>query len=285
MPATTSVTPSVDFQLRTGGNPVGGGTGATLTIERALEAGPHDRYFGWQDASYSTRSWNLAFEALYLEGPGGPPPVLTGADVAVTVGGVALKGLKEVTLALAQEVSEIVNSTTGLDRTVAPGSRKATLTLSMDYYDPAAAGNTAYAALLDELRGTTSAGLAVVVTVGDIQVSATFVATQGTIEKSVPEVLASGVTLESVGAVLNLTANAEAGMGAVLAAFFGAAADGSDLAAPLEVLIGTTTVDNTEFTGSGLLSDLSLAIPLTGRVTTSGTLQGSGPLTKRATAA
>ena len=81
-----------------------------------------------------------------------------------------------------------------------------------------------------------------------------------------PEVLASGITLESVGPVLNTTTAAEAGMGAVLDAYFGAAADGSDLASVLGVLIGTTTPTNSEFAGRGYLSDLSISAPFTGRV-------------------
>ena len=283
MPASTNVIPSVDFQLRTGGNPIGGGTGATLTLDRAIEAGPHDRYANWQDAVYSTRSWQLAFEAMYLEGAGDPPPVLAGADVNVSVGGNDLKGLTEVTLALSHEVQDVVNASTGLDRRVAPGSRKATLTISGDYYDPAAADNAAYSAVVDELLGVTSAGLAVVFSVGGIDVAFTAVTTQGTVEKSVPDVLAAGITLESIGPVLDTTANGEAGMAALFQAFFGAAADGSDPASALGVLIGTTTADNTEFSGSGLLSDLSIAAPLTGRVSVSGTLQGDGPLTRGVT--
>ena len=79
MPATTQTVPSVDFLLTTGGDPVGGGTGATLTFSRATEGGPHDRYAGWNDAVYSTRTWSLGFEAMYIEGAGDPPPVLSGA--------------------------------------------------------------------------------------------------------------------------------------------------------------------------------------------------------------
>lgn len=285
MPADTNVIPSVDFQLRTGGNPVGGGTGATLTVGRAIETGPHDRYAGWQDGAYSTRSHQLAFEALYLEGAGGPPPVLSGADVAFTVGGQPLKGLREVTLNLTQEVQDVVNAATGLDRRVRSGARKAAVTIAGDYYDPAAVDQAAYAAVLDELMGATSAGLQVAFTVGGIAVSFRALATQGTVEKSVPDVLKAGLTLESVGAVLNTTANAEPGMAAVLAAFFGAAADGSDPATPIDYLIGTTTPENTEFAGSGLFSDLTIAAPMTGRVTVSGTLQGDGALVRRATPA
>jgi hypothetical protein len=72
-------------------------------------------------------------------------------------------------------------------------------------------------------------------------------------------------------------------MAAVFEAFFGAASDGSDLASSLAVKLATTTVDNTQFTGSGLLSDLSIAVPLTGRVSVSGTIQGNGALTRGVT--
>jgi len=285
MAASTNVIPSVDFQLTTDGDPIGGGTGATLTLDRAIETGPHDRYAGWQDGSYSTRGWQLAFDAYVLQGAGDPPPKLTGADVAVAVGANNLKGLTEVTLALSQEVSEIVNSTTGLARGVAAGTRKATLTIAADYYDPEGTGNAAYEAIVDELLGVTSAGLAITLTVGGIDIAFTALATQGSIEKSGTEQLKKGITLESVGEVLDTTTSAETGMAAVFEAFFGAAADGSDLASTLAVKLATATDDNTEFSGSGLLSDLSIAMPFTGRVSVSGTIQGNGALTRAVTGA
>ena len=285
MPAPVNVIPSVDFLLKTGGNPIGGGTGATLTLSRETNSGPHDRYAGWEAVSYAKRMWSLGFEAFYLEGAGGPPPKLTGADVAVTIGGVALKGLTEVTLALAHAVAEYTNSSTGLDRSVRVGARKAQLTIAADYYDPLAADNGAYKAIEDELMGVTSAGLAVVFSVGGISVSFTGLVSQGTVTKSVPEILKAGITLESSGAVLDATAGAEAGLAALLQAFFGAAGDGSGAAETVNVVMGSGSVDSSEYSGAGLLSDLSIKAPLLGDVTLSGTLQGNGALNRQATPA
>lgn len=280
MAASVNLIPSVDFLLKAGGNAVGCGTGGTLTINQTLNESHSDCAANWNTRTVGPRSWSLALDALVSESGGS---ILTGHDngddpITVTIGGTALKGLTEVSLALALGVAEAVNSTTGLDRALDPTVRSLEVTIANDYYDPAGTGAGAYAAVLDAVTGETSAALEVVVTVGGVSLTFNAHPTTANVTKSNGEILKAGITLVSTGAVTNGTTGLATGIGALLTAFFTAGR-----AAALTVLAATATADNTEWTGSAYPTSINLTVPFSGDVTISATLEGTGPLTRDTT--
>ena len=275
MAATTTVLNGNDFLLKVGGNAIGGGMDADLTIEQALEDVTNDTAPNWRKLLESTRQWMLSFSSMYLEGG----EEINGIDLDITVGGTSLKGLTSATLKIAVNTSDIVNTTTGYDRNIATKARSLTLDVEFDYYDPAGTGAEAYGTVLGEVLGTTAGGLATVVTFGaSASFSGTAKPANVKVAKTQSDHVKGTLTLEFSGAVTNGTTGADTGMAALLTALFD-----STLVTSLTALIGTTVVGNTEYTGTVYPTDLTISVPFVGRVDVSGTLTGSGALTSRAT--
>ena len=276
MPAPTTTTNSVDWLAKIAGNAVGGSTGGTLTINRTAEETTSDEDARSKTSVLGTMSWSLGFDSFHKIGG----QKLSGAGVSVTVGGTPLKGITEAALALTVGVGDVVNSTTGLARSLDPQTRSGSLTVSADYYDPLAAGGGAYVAILDEMLGVTSAGLAVVVTLGTMSFSFTGRPTTTSITKSLPEILKAGITFEATGPIVPTVGTSDTGVVALITAMLATPAS-----TPVVVLCGPAAVGATEFTGSGYVSSLTVTIPIATPVKVSGTIEGSGPLTRRAKAA
>ena len=281
MAATLNTIPSVDFAIKAGGNPVGFATGGTLTVNRANDEAHHDESANWMQRTSGVSSWSVSGDGL-LDAAGGD--IVTGhapgSILTVSVGGDDVKGLTEAGVSLSLNVAEVVNAFTGMTRALDPAARSCEVTLSFDYYDPAAVGSDAYATILDYLLGVTSAPLAVVLDVAGLSLSFDAVPTTSAITKSAGEILKAGVTLTASGPVTNNSAGLGAGASGLLAAYFGA-----ERSAALAVLVGTGVADNTEFAGSAFPSSIGITIPFAGQATTSVTLEGSGPLVRQATPA
>lgn len=276
MPAPTTTLNSVEFLLKAAGNSVGGGTGGSLTINRTAEETTSDLSARVKTSIPGVTSWNLTFDTLHQIGG----VHLNGKDVSVTVSGVALKGITEASLALACGVGEVVNSTTGLARTLDPQVRSGSLTVSADYYDPLGTGAAAFGTILDELLGVTSAGLAVVFSIGGMSFAFTGRPTTTSVNKSLPDILKAGITFESTGPITPTMGTSNAGIAALYTALLAAPAS-----TPVSVLAGTATVGSTEFSGSGYCTALTLTVPISSPVKVSGTIEGSGALTKAPKAA
>ena len=281
MPATPNVIPSVDLALRAAGNIVGLATGGTLTANRANDEAHHDLSANWMVRTSGVSSWSVSADGL-LDTAGGD--IVTGhapgAVLRVGIGGDDVKGLTEAGVSLSLNVAEVVNAFTGMTRTLDPAARSCEVSLSFDYYDPAAAGSAAFAAVLDYLLGVTDDPLAVTLEVAGLSLAFDAVPTTSALTKSAGEVLKAGVTLAAAGPVTNNSAGLGAGVAGLLAAFFGA-----DRSAALGVLVGTGVADNTEFEGDAFPSSIGITVPYAGQATTSVTLEGTGPLVRRATAA
>lgn len=282
MAATTTVRSSVDFLLHAGGSSIGFGTGGTLTLNQALNDSSSDAATNWQVRTAGARSWSLQADGIINESG----TILTGHDsggtpLSVTIGGTALKGITSAEVALSCDVAEVVNSTTGLDRALDSAARSLSLTIQGDYYDPLGTGAGALDDILDELLGTTTAGLATVLTVGGVSLTFTARPTTASVVKSAGDILKNGLTLVSTGAVTNGTTGLDTGTSALLTAFFTTAAAGS-----VTVLCsGADDSGNAEYTGSAIPSAINISVPYAGNATVSATLEGTGALTKQADAA
>lgn len=278
MPAPQTTIPSVDVAIKAGGNIVGATTGGTLTASQASDEAVHDGAASWTDFTTGTRSWSVQAEGI-LDKTGGS--LITGHDdgtapLSVTAGGNAVKGLTEAQLTLSQNLAEIVNATTGLTRTLNPTRRSAELALSFDYYDPLATGSEGFKALQDRLIGVADGALAVVFGVGGLELSFQGRPSTSTLTKSTEDILKAGLTIAVAGAITDGSSGLGAGLTALLAAYFGRT--------PLTVLVGTTTADASEYSGSAYVSQVGLTVPFAGQATVSATLEGSGALTRSATA-
>lgn len=280
MPVPTTEIPSVDLLLTTGGNPFACTTGATLTTTQTLDDAVYDQAANFKRRTTGMSSWSVQGDGL-LDTSGAA--LLTGhtdgAPLSVTIGGESLRGLTEAGITLSLDLTDVVNATGGLARRLNPGSRAVELALSFDYTDPLAAGNTAWATLLDRLLGVSSGTLAVVVSVGGLSLSFDAIPATASVTKSAGDILKSGVTLSSSGVITNNSTGLSAGISGLLAAYLA-----TDAASPVTVLMSTAETGNSEFTGSAYPASVAITVPYAGQCTVSATLEGSGPLVRQATA-
>lgn len=275
MAAQTTVLNGNDFLLKLGGNTIGGGMDAELSIEQALEDVTNDTAPNWRKLLESTRQWGLTFSSMYLE----DSEEINGEDLAITVGGVALKGLTQASLRISVATSDVVNTTTGYDRTVAPKTRSVTLDVEFDYYDPAGTGAGGYETLLKQVLGEEAGGVAVALAFGASGgFSGNAKPANVNISKTQGSHVTGSLTLEFSGVVTNATTDTDTGFTALLTALFGAGAVSS-----VTALLGTSVADNTEYTGTAYPTEITISIPYVGRVDVSGTLTGSGALTRQKT--
>lgn len=279
MPAPTTTIPSLDLALTAAGSMIGCTTGGTLTVSQALDDAMHDGLANWVAKTTGVRSWSAQADGL-VDATGGDLVTghTTGAPLTVTIEGDSLKGLTEAGISLSLNLTDVVNATTGMTRTLDPNMRSLELSLSFDYYDPLATGSDAFKAIQDVVLGVATGPLAVVVSVGGLSFTFDGRPTTSTVTKTAQDILKSGVTLVADGPVTNGSTGLGTGITALLTAFFATTA-----AAPLTVLLATQTADASEYTGSAFPSTVSITAPYAGQVTVSATLEGTGPLTRAAT--
>lgn len=278
MAASTTVIPSVDWRMYVGGTAVGGSEAGTLTYTQANPRSAPDALANWETGVYGARSWSVTASGVYLQNS---VPV-NGVALAPTIGAVAMKGIREVTLEYSCDIKQTVNSTTTYARTVIPGRRRVNVTMATDYYDPAGTGADTQDDLLDELEGGTTAGLTVVIPFGTTfsQTLTSAFFTGGTIEKVNEEVVRQVYTATSRGAVtIPTTTNLETPVAALFTGLFATNAS-SSVTVLLANSVGGTQVDgSTEYEGSAYVSSLTLRIPYEGEaVTFDVTLEGTGAL-------
>ena len=194
--------------------------------------------------------------------------------------------MKEITLELSAELLPSVSTTSLLDRVICPSTRQAQITISGEWYDfdldiTPTHGDEALEDLVDALDGTTVAVIECNVKFGATQAFyANWRVDSWSPETPVDGIMPYTITLSSVGAVTPTTTNADAGLIAVIADFFGA----SGVTEVGTALLTTGVTDAIEWTGSAYPESLSITMPYEGVVSISGVLQGSGALTKQASA-
>src|SRR5690606_8901919 len=240
------------FALSIGGTALGASTSATLRVEAENPDVTNKDSANWAEMVAGARRHGYDFEGFYAVG--GTEVAVDEASASISIGGTALKGWTTATLTLSCELLDRVNWSTGLDRAVSPKRRQATLTVSGAYYDPGGTGAGALDDLLGEVLGTTSSGLAVVVTFGTSQ-AVSFTLRPG----SVRVVAATGdnVQLEingaSTGAVTVSDTGADAGLAALVTAWEAEGASGS-----VTALFATDITDAATFTSTAYVRELRL---------------------------
>lgn len=271
MAAPTTLFDAKDLLLKVGANTVGCETSATLRVSRESRGAAGKCSPQWIATAAAQTSWGVEFASLYLEGGN----VLDSDDLAVTVGGTALEGVKGVSVEFSAETFETVSVTTGLSPSRGVDSRRVALSIDLDYYDPAGTNGAALGAVLDELLGatTTAAGLAVVVSVGGLTITGTFRPTEATIGAAKGSFADAPLTLESTGPVTYTATSADTGIAALLAAAFD-----EDGVQSVTAAFTTDTAEASTWSGTALPERLSVELTYPGEVTVSGTLAGVGAL-------
>lgn len=277
MAAPTTYQAGIDFRLKSGSDTIGGGVDARLRYQMEPVEVTNKTAPSWQKNLPGVRSWGIEFDTLYMEGSDEE----AGSTMDITVGGTSLKGVTQATLQLQAAFDPIVNTTVGLDREIIPTVRSVTLQIQADYYDPAGTGATALDALLDEIEGSTSSGLAVVFTFGS---GASFTATMRPtrVQKASPVQGHATVEIDltATGAVTDGTTGEDAGIGALLTAFFGASAVGS-----ITADFTPETATYTHYTGTVYPTSLTFTAAYSGRIDISGVFEGHGAITRAAISA
>ena len=261
---------------------MGGGTNATLTQSQEIIPTTNKSSSVFAAGLSGMRTWNMSFEGMYLVSA-----EVQGTSLGVTAGGVTLKGIKTVSLSMDSELidSSSSSSTVALDRELVASTRKLTLTVTGELFDfdfdaSSGDGDEGLAAIVARIDGSATSSIAMIVTFDSAQ-SYAFTCRPTSFTTSTPHdgIMDYTVVLESVGSVsAPTTTSADAGVIAVMADFF--ASDGA--AEVGTALLTTGTTDRMEWTGSAFPESLSIDIDWNGTATLSGTLQGSGKLTNRA---
>lgn len=288
MPAPSTVQKGLDYTLRiSSGTVIGGGKNATLTQSQEYIETTNKGSSEWRTGLSGVRSWSVSFDGEFLESSAEISGTTMNFLVGSTSGsgGVAVKGMKEITLDLSCNLLPSVSTTTGLDRDICPSTRSATITVSGEWYDfdldaSPTGGDEALEDLVDRLDGTATTAVECTLTFGSAQKYYGNVR-PGSFEIGTPHdgIIPYSITLENVGALTPTTTNADGGVIALIADFF----DSGGVAEVGTALLSTGTTDSTEWTGSAYPESISIGITYEGTVQISGTLQGHGPLTKQAT--
>lgn len=281
MAAPTTVSKGLDYLLKiSSGTTIGGGRDATLTYSQEYIDTTTKSSSQWRTGKPGVRSWSVGFEGLYMEST----DEIKGSTLGFTVGGVTVKGMKNITMDLSCELLPSVSSTVGLDRELCPSTRSCTMTVSGEWYDfdkdgTPTGGDEALEDLVDLLDGTSTTALACVLTFGVAQsFSGSAFSTSFELGTPYNGIMPYSVTVDFDSTVTPVTTNADGGILALLADFFGA----SGATEVGTALLTTGTVDRMQFTGSAYPESINISIDYEGVVEVSGTLQGSGALTKSA---
>jgi len=283
MAAPTTVQKGLDYLLKiASGTTIGGGRDAVLTQNQEYIDTTTRGSSQWKTGKPGLRTWSVAFEGMYLESS----DEIAGTTLDFTVGGTSVKGIKDVTMDLSCDLLPSVSSTTGLDREICPSTRSCTMTVSGEWYDfdldaTPTGGDEALEDLVDLIDGTSATPLAVALTFGTNQsFSGNSITTSFELGTPYNGIIPYTVTVEMDAAVTAVTTAADAGLLALLADFF----DTTGVQEVGTALLTSATTDHVQWTGSAYPESLNVSINIEGVVEVSGTLQGSGALTKSASA-
>src|SRR5690606_23408108 len=110
--------------LALGGNAVGAESNAVLRRGNELIPANAKPTPFWKKSLAGMRSWSIDFESLFLKGSA----EVAGSTGGISIGGTALKGWEEIVFEFSVDTTDIVDSTTGLDREILPHLRTARVT-------------------------------------------------------------------------------------------------------------------------------------------------------------
>jgi len=275
MAAPVTTISGVDLVLKIGGSTITQRE-AELFVAAELPSVASKTSANFDETINGARTWGFRLSGPYVESSA----ELAGRTGSISIGGTALKGWETATLSLTSEMPEIVNFSDGLDAKRNPKMRRATLSVDGYYFDPRGTGAGALDAILAEVLGTTTAGLATVLTFGSAQ-SVSFTARPSDVNVSAPytDEVRNRLTLASTSAVTYTSTNAETALGALISAWKAAG-----VATSVSCLFATATSGASQWTGTAFVSELTVEIPYRAEVSVSATLTGSGAITPAATA-
>jgi len=279
MSAPTTQQSGYNYVVSTGGTEIGGGTNATLNLNASLSEATNKSTARWKKTACGTRSWSVDLDNMYLVSS----TEICGSNMSVTVGGAAVKGLKQMDIALSAELMGSVNSTTGLDREIVPGNRTFTATISGDWYDfhldstSGTGGDEALEDIFDAWFASSTVSATIVMSTNQSFAATTFRVSNASLGFPHDGIIPYNVTLEATGTPGSITqTSADSGLAALFSAFLNAAGVQS-----ATILLSDGTTDDAEWTGTAYPENINVSIPFDGTVSVSGTYQGSGALTQQ----
>lgn len=281
-----------DIGITVGGNLVGGRTGGSLVLDRALLDVTNTSDNKWRNITTLQRSWRVPFQGIYVDNS----VDLTGcASLKIVDSGgspASIEQLKTVTLSVTQELLEIANCGNSDNRAVLPGTRSATISFTADYQDPGNSNNQAVlfadweatAPKIDfdlELGTTGTGGTTYPAFTGSGYV------TSITIDGPRDGIATISGTIEVTGAVTfdDSTSGSDTGLAALIAAIIPSTPTNDP--ASVSVVFGydsdqdgTMETSATRWSGTGYVTTLEVSMAYNEISTTSIEVTGTGALTR-----
>jgi hypothetical protein len=190
-------------------------------------------------------------------------------------------GWRSIGMEVSVEMADITHIGSALQRAILPAKRALSVNVQGLYFDPAdstSGQGPEIDRLLDNLEDTTPSTLSCVLAFGANQ-SFTFSAYPESFALAFPaaDVATHDLTLRATGAITEVTTGTDTGLAAVLNSVW---PSGAPTGLTVEINETTSTSGWSKWTGSVFVSSLSVTIPRDGIIRVSGTLSGTGALTR-----
>jgi len=275
----------LDLDLSVDGSAIGGKDDATLTLSRDSSELPPNSSTGSQfgRSLVGLRDATIDFNALWIASSS----ALNGFSPTIDVGGGTspdtLGGVTEVTINLQRDNVEFANDQHSGWRARRPSVLRATLNISLDYFDPESTTGAAYKALqtaFETTAGTETVDVAL--PGGNTSFSSSWVIEEIPIGGGNSDPVNNTLTLQSTGTITEtINANLGSGLDTLITNLFTA----PDSATAITALLANSA-GNTEYTGDFWPENLEITIPVADSengVTVSGTLAAADSLTIQVT--
>ena len=283
MAASTEVLAAKDLIVKAGATIIGGQDEATLNWNvNSTDLAPKMNN-NWRKSLVGLKGWSIDIGGLWYEGTPADRTRGFGSSLGIRdVGGTSytnLSGLSSLTFALNLATRQVANQDHADWLVELPDLKSSTISVEADYIDPNATNGAALGKVLTAFENGNdlefkysfgAQGSSFVGTVMPVPGSITAADGNATI----------GFDLEAQGVVTETLSNADAGLSALLAAFF--ASPPTELTAEFGVILDKTQTAYTPeydlYSGPSYLTSFTLDNPADGPLRTSGTLTGSGAL-------
>jgi len=280
MPLITTVVPGLDWTL---GNNITTAFAAGRDLSVSFTAAETDLTSrdssNWQRLLPAAREWSAEWSGVFTYGA----LAQSGRTGVITVGASTLGGWTSYGINFTSASEDTVDSTTGLDTTRFGTRRALTFSVEGNYYDPEASAGAAFKLL--QTAHSTGATAAVVFTVATgFTVGATVMVSDISISSAYEGKVTYSLSLTAVGVptVTRTTGSQGTNIESLFAGLLGTIRS-TTLATvsfgPPQAQ-GAPYDDWTIYSGSTMVSALSLEAEYTGEVTISTTLLGTGPISQ-----
>lgn len=280
MPAPTIVQVGLDFLYKFGGTAIGGRRGGALRLTQETIDTTSASSGRWRSLLGNTRAWDLSLDGLFLEGAS--PAAISGYGGALGVYDDVsayddLPALRSLSFSLSMETIETTNQDSSKARSILPSTRSMTISAEADYIDPAGASGTALDALLDAYEAGTAKQVKVSWGGEGSQIVASVFVTSFEVSHPHDGKAVVSLTLEVSGEPTDTFTNVDTGLNALLSAFFSATPG------TVAGIAETATSGATKLSGTAYPTALEISIPFDDAVSVTGTLTGTGALTRGTT--